>query len=63
MGDKCNVLILNALTIKLYRFFLASNCKSLKTSAKHRIREYSNSCVTERLSSGAKVQYNLGIFH
>lgn len=35
MGDKCNVLILNALTIKLYRFFFASNCKSLKTSAKH----------------------------
>lgn len=35
MGDKCNVLILNALMIKLYRFFLASNCKSLKTSAKH----------------------------
>ena len=23
MGDKCNVLILNALTIKLYRSFLA----------------------------------------
>lgn len=50
MNDKCNVLILSLLAIKLYRFFLAFFCKILETNAMHCFSASSVSCVTERLS-------------